>query len=73
MIYLPEGPLTAPGFFDLKIVNTREKPESVTWSVDGTVVSGGYIKLTPGEHTIKAVVVMNGGNRRTIIQRIEVQ
>ena len=74
MIYCPKETYQAGELFDLQIVNLESDPYSVTWSLDGESVSGSYVKLTSGEHTVKAVVKASSSDKypKTLIQKITV-
>lgn len=74
MIYCPKETYEAGEMFDLQIVNLESDPYSVTWSLDGESVSGSYVKLTSGEHTVKAVVKASSSDKypKTLIQKITV-
>ena len=74
MIYCPKETYQAGELFDLQIVNLESDLYSVTWSLDGESVSGSYVKLTSGEHTVKAVVKASSYDKypKTLIQKITV-
>lgn len=74
MIYCPKETYEAGELFDLQIVNLEEDPYSVTWSFDGSSVTGTYVKLTSGVHTVKAVVKSTSSDKypKTLIQKITV-
>ena len=74
MIYCPKETYKAGELFDLQIVNLEEDPYSVTWSFDGSSVTGSYVTLTSGVHTVKAVVKSTSSDKypKTLIQKITV-
>ena len=51
-----------------------EMPTSISWTIDGTPVSGSSVTLsTAGKHTVKAVLTYSDGSTEDIEQVVQVQ
>lgn len=66
---LVAGNLLYPEF----IPSTRGLKKAVAWTLDGTSIKDGYIKLTSGVHTLKAVVSYTDGTSETLTRKFQVK
>lgn len=61
----------ASDYIPLEIVNTRTVPSSVSWFIDGSAYSDTEVKLQPGDHTLKCIIMV-GGVTQILVQQIKV-
>lgn len=55
-----------------ELINGKNAISSITWYYDGVQTSEYKVKLTSGEHSIKALVKFSSGGTETIVQKIVV-
>lgn len=67
------GIYKAGGEFALEILESNRPPKSVAWSLDDKAVSGTSVKLTAGEHVIKAKLTFSDGTTETLEQKVKAQ
>ncbi|MCQ2188109.1 MAG: M6 family metalloprotease domain-containing protein [Bacteroidales bacterium] len=64
------GKYAAGDSFEFRIVESAMVPDSVDWFYDGAAVKGSTMKVTAGEHVVKAVLHFSSGRTETIEQII---
>ena len=64
------GKYAAGDSFEFRIVESAMVPDSVDWFYDGAEVKGSTMKVTAGEHVVKAVLHFSSGRTETIEQII---
>ena len=70
-IYAPST-LNAGEVFYFDVVTGGNWPTSITWTYDGSSVTTGFVTLTAGTHTVKAVIKNFDGTSQTLVRKIKV-
>ena len=55
------------------VIQGLKKVSSTAWYLDGASMSAGYVTLTTGTHTLKAVVTYSDGSTETIVRKVSVE